>query len=228
MGAEGPMTSDVGAFVSKLESLAAVRSVVLVRTISVRPEGRQPEGPQKDWKLLIYAPELTATVTQNRSLAIRQEASEDTRSPFEAIAGGTMMGALRQGETIHLQSAGGTLAVRIAHTVGRRCFVPSFKASGSDYGSHYLVQEDSALMIRADDRMLRWLEDHPKPMLILADEPTGALDSETAAQIMDILVEWNTRGHTLVIVTHDDDTAARCGRRILIQDGVVREAMGRR
>ncbi len=60
-----------------------------------------------------------------------------------------------------------------------------------------------------------------KPKLILADEPTGALDSETSTQIMDLLSEIHQTGITLLVVTHDPEVAARCERTIRLKDGKV-------
>ncbi len=60
-----------------------------------------------------------------------------------------------------------------------------------------------------------------KPRLILADEPTGALDSETSRQIMDLMVEINDSGITVLVVTHDPDVAARTKRTIRLRDGQV-------
>ena len=60
-----------------------------------------------------------------------------------------------------------------------------------------------------------------KPRMILADEPTGALDSETSAQIMDLLAEIHQSGITILVVTHDRDVAARCQRVIRLKDGKV-------
>jgi putative ABC transport system ATP-binding protein len=60
-----------------------------------------------------------------------------------------------------------------------------------------------------------------KPRLILADEPTGALDSETSRQIMDLLTEINQSGVAVLVVTHDHDVAARCHRLIRLKDGVI-------
>jgi putative ABC transport system ATP-binding protein len=60
-----------------------------------------------------------------------------------------------------------------------------------------------------------------KPRMILADEPTGALDSETSKQIMDLLTEINRSGITLLIVTHDAEVASRCQRTIRLRDGKV-------
>ena len=60
-----------------------------------------------------------------------------------------------------------------------------------------------------------------KPRMILADEPTGALDSTTSAQIMDLLAEINRSGITVLIVTHDPEVAARTPRTIRIHDGKI-------
>jgi putative ABC transport system ATP-binding protein len=60
-----------------------------------------------------------------------------------------------------------------------------------------------------------------KPRLILADEPTGALDSETSQQIMDLMTEINQTGITVLVVTHDPDVASRTHRTIRLRDGKV-------
>ncbi|HVK83227.1 MAG TPA: ABC transporter ATP-binding protein, partial [Kofleriaceae bacterium] len=60
-----------------------------------------------------------------------------------------------------------------------------------------------------------------KPRLILADEPTGALDSQTSRQIMDLLAEIHQTGITVLVVTHDPEVAARCQRTIRLRDGKV-------
>ncbi|WP_448720377.1 ABC transporter ATP-binding protein [Microbacterium natoriense] len=58
--------------------------------------------------------------------------------------------------------------------------------------------------------------------LVFADEPTGALDSQTSREVMDALL-WSTtgQGRTLVVVTHDPEVAARCSRTIAVRDGLV-------
>ncbi len=62
-----------------------------------------------------------------------------------------------------------------------------------------------------------------RPSLILADEPTGNLDSKTSQDIMDIFHELHAAGNTIVLITHDDDVAKQASRRIHILDGQVRE-----
>ena len=62
-----------------------------------------------------------------------------------------------------------------------------------------------------------------KPKVILADEPTGALDSVTSLEMMDILQEINKTGITMVIVTHESDIAARTEKTIRITDGMITE-----
>jgi putative ABC transport system ATP-binding protein len=59
------------------------------------------------------------------------------------------------------------------------------------------------------------------PSMILADEPTGALDSTSTQDIMKLLVELNDGGRTIVIITHEDDVAAYASRVVTLEDGRV-------
>ena len=61
------------------------------------------------------------------------------------------------------------------------------------------------------------------PSLILADEPTGNLDSKTSQEIMDIFHELHSQGNTIVLITHDNDVAKQASRAIHILDGQITE-----
>jgi putative ABC transport system ATP-binding protein len=64
-----------------------------------------------------------------------------------------------------------------------------------------------------------------QPLLLLADEPTGALDTASGQRIMDLFAELHREGRTVVLITHDPEVAARAERRVLLRDGrIVGEA----
>jgi putative ABC transport system ATP-binding protein len=60
-----------------------------------------------------------------------------------------------------------------------------------------------------------------EPAVILADEPTGNLDSATSEEIMNLFTTLNRRGITIIMVTHEPDVAAYAGRRIVFKDGLI-------
>ncbi|MDD4610184.1 MAG: ABC transporter ATP-binding protein [Bacteroidaceae bacterium] len=62
-----------------------------------------------------------------------------------------------------------------------------------------------------------------KPQIILADEPTGALDSKTSVEVMDILKELNKEGMTIIVVTHESGVANQTNKIIHIKDGIIED-----
>ena len=60
-----------------------------------------------------------------------------------------------------------------------------------------------------------------RPSLMLADEPTGNLDTRTSEEIMALLGELNASGATILVITHEHDVAARCRRRVAVRDGLI-------
>lgn len=60
-----------------------------------------------------------------------------------------------------------------------------------------------------------------EPKVLLADEPTGALDSTTSYEVMDLIQKINDLGNTILVVTHEDDIAHMCKRIIYLKDGVI-------
>ena len=64
-----------------------------------------------------------------------------------------------------------------------------------------------------------------EPDLILADEPTGNLDSTSSGDVLDLLAQLNREGRTIVLITHEHDVAARADRIVQIHDGLLHEAV---
>lgn len=62
-----------------------------------------------------------------------------------------------------------------------------------------------------------------EPKVLLADEPTGALDSKTSYEVMDLIQKINDQGNTILVVTHEEDIAHMCKRIVLLKDGVIVE-----
>jgi putative ABC transport system ATP-binding protein len=63
------------------------------------------------------------------------------------------------------------------------------------------------------------------PKILLADEPTGALDSKTSEEILNLFKELNTQGVTVIIVTHDNNIANRCSRVLRMTDGLIQDVV---
>jgi putative ABC transport system ATP-binding protein len=60
-----------------------------------------------------------------------------------------------------------------------------------------------------------------RPSLLLADEPTGNLDSQTGREILDLFRDLSTRGNSIIMVTHEDDVAREAKRIVHIRDGRI-------
>ena len=60
-----------------------------------------------------------------------------------------------------------------------------------------------------------------EPKVLLADEPTGALDSNTSKEVMDLIQKINKAGKTILVVTHEEDIAQMCSRIVRLKDGVI-------
>ncbi len=61
------------------------------------------------------------------------------------------------------------------------------------------------------------------PTILLADEPTGALDQKTGAQVMELFHDLNNEGRTIIMITHDSKIASHAGRIVRILDGNISE-----
>jgi putative ABC transport system ATP-binding protein len=59
------------------------------------------------------------------------------------------------------------------------------------------------------------------PAIVLADEPTGNLDTHTSEQILELLEELNERGATIIVITHNRDLAGRMHRQVQMRDGLI-------
>ena len=61
------------------------------------------------------------------------------------------------------------------------------------------------------------------PVMLLADEPTGNLDTQTSEDVLDLMRDLHRQGRTIVMITHDEDVAAQAERQVHIRDGVILE-----
>lgn len=92
------------------------------------------------------------------------------------------------------------------------------KKVGLESHSHHLPNELSGGQ-KQRVAIARALASHPK--VLLADEPTGALDTRTSYEVMELIQGINDEGKTILIVTHEADIAAMCKRNVLLKDGLI-------
>jgi putative ABC transport system ATP-binding protein len=92
------------------------------------------------------------------------------------------------------------------------------KKVGLETHSHHLPNELSGGQ-KQRVAIARALASHPK--VLLADEPTGALDTKTSYEVMELIQGINDEGKTILIVTHESDIAAMCKRNVLLKDGLI-------
>ena len=95
--------------------------------------------------------------------------------------------------------------------------IPSGAASSTEATAEAGPSPETAAELRA--ALARALMNHPR--LLLADEPTGNLDTRTSLEIMEIFQDLNDRGMTILMVTHEPDIAQYCRRQIVLRDGVI-------
>ena len=65
------------------------------------------------------------------------------------------------------------------------------------------------------------------PHIIMADEPTGNLDTKSTQEIMDIFERMHKKGHTIILVTHEPEIAVRASRQLLVRDGRIMRDEGK-
>jgi len=158
-----------------------------------RLAGEEVEGMKPD-QLASIRNRRIGFVFQQFNLLPRTSALENVELPM--VYSGVKAAQRRERASAALQKVG--LGDRIHHT-------PAELSGG---------QQQRVAIARA-------LVNHPQ--LILADEPTGALDSQTSADIMQLLGELNAQGITVIIVTHEHDIAAWAHRKIVFRDGHIVE-----
>ncbi|WP_082651522.1 ABC transporter ATP-binding protein [Legionella rubrilucens] len=104
-----------------------------------------------------------------------------------------------------------------AQEIEERVMVALAKVSMQDFALHRPTQLSGGQQQRV--AIARALVGEPQ--VILADEPTGALDSRTGTDVMNLFLNLHREGRTIIMVTHDEQVAAQCARRITLADGQI-------
>lgn len=108
----------------------------------------------------------------------------------------------------------------LTDSVIRKMALETLDKVGLSQRVHHLPNELSGGQ-RQRVAIARALVNNPK--ILLADEPTGALDSKTSEEILNLFAELNKQGVTVIIVTHDNKVASRCSRILRMSDGMIVE-----
>ena len=119
-----------------------------------------------------------------------------------------------------LDNVAGGLLYRGGRAADRRAAGPGGAASGSGWATGW-AHRPNQLSGGEQQRTAIARALAGRPALVMADEPTGNLDTATGASILDLLRELHHDGTTIVIITHDRDVAAAMHRRIEIRDGRI-------
>ncbi len=192
--AEGEFVAIMGASGSGKSTLMNIMGCLDLPTSGeYRLAGESVEGMQSD-QLASIRNRRIGFVFQQFNLLPRTSALENVELPM--VYAGIKSAERREKATAALTRVG--LGERMGHT-------PSELSGG---------QQQRVAIARALVN---------SPQLILADEPTGALDSQTSEDIMKLLTELNAQGMTVVLVTHEHDVAAWARRRIVFRDGQMVE-----
>ncbi|NQX10029.1 ATP-binding cassette domain-containing protein [Microbacteriaceae bacterium VKM Ac-2855] len=164
----------------------------------------------------------------------------DTADSGEYLLGGVLVGSLSERDRDELRARTFGFVFQDAfvqpnETVGRNTALPlrmrgesiaaqsrAVASALSGFGLLELVDQAAGTLSGGERQRLALARAvSARPSIVLADEPTGSLDSENSGIVMDALVELNRSGVTVIVITHSEEVAARAHRRIRVDDGRV-------
>jgi len=217
--------------------------VRLTRVTKIYPQGEQQVNALKDVSLTVGRGEFVAIMGPSgsgKSTCLHILGCLDTPTRGEYLLEGTSIAILSKNELAEIRNAklgfvfqGFNLLARttaienvelpmiygkVSSSARRKKALAALAMVGlADRASHFNNQLSGGEQQRV--AIARALVN--EPALILADEPTGNLDSKTSDEIMGIFRELNNKGITIILVTHDSDVAARARRVITFLDGQI-------